>query len=111
GTYSFTAAESKKYTITAVDNAGNESVSQIINVETRATPIEPAVSISDVTVSDVNTMTKSKTLSFKVNATLGANQSLQVSVTDTQGKQQPAANALGVQTNYSVLLTANGTYN
>lgn len=110
GTYTFTATEGKKYTITAVDNAGNESVSQIINVETQAPPIEPAVSISDVTVSDENTMTKSKTLSFKVNATLGENQSLHVSVTDAQGKQQPAANALGVQTNYSVLLTANGTY-
>lgn len=110
GTYTFTATEGKKYTITAVDNAGNESVSQIINVETPTQPIEPAVSISDVTVSDENTMTKSKTLSFKINATLGENQSLHVSVTDAQGKQQPAANALGVQTNYSVLLTANGTY-
>ena len=64
-----------------------------------------------MTVSDADKTTKSKTLSFKVNATLGENQSLQVSVTDAQGKQQPAANALGVQTNYSVLLTANGTYN
>lgn len=112
GTYTFNATEGKKYTITAVDNAGNESVSQIINVETQVQPIEPAVSISDVTVSNENTMTKSKTLSFKVAATLADNQSLQVSVTDAQGKQQPAANALGgVQTSYSVLLTANGTYN
>ena len=111
-TFTFPAIKDVNYTITAVDGAGNLSQTQYVMIKSQTTsPAEQTVTISKQTVSDQNTLTTSKVISFNVDANLITGQSLRVSVQSPTNKELSPANTVqGISNSYSVSVNENGTY-
>ncbi len=112
GTFTFTAEQDVNYKITAMDGAGNLSQTQYVMIKSQTTsPAEQTVTISEPTVSDQNTLTTSKVISFNVDANLVTGQSLRVSVQSPTNKELSPANTVqGISNSYSVSVNENGTY-
>lgn len=108
GVYTFTAEKNTQYTITAIDNAGNESKSTYTVQDT--TPTTPTVTIGDVSVSDSDKLTKSKWVAFTIDAELAKDQSLSVQVSGPDNSTQSPASTLGMKNTYRFEVTKNGVY-
>ncbi len=108
GVYTFTAEKNVQYTITAIDNAGNESKSTYTVQDT--TPTTPTVTIGDVSVSDSDKLTKSKWVAFTIDAELAKDQSLSVQVSGPDNSTQSPVSTLGVKNTYRFEVTKNGVY-
>lgn len=111
-TFTFPAIKDVNYTITAVDGAGNLSQTKDVMIKSQTTsPAEQTVTISEPTVSDWDTLTTSKVISFNVDANLVTGQSLRVSVQSPTNKELSPANTVqGISNSYSVSVNENGTY-
>ena len=112
GAYTFTAEKNVQYTITAIDQAGNVSAEKQLTIqdEPAPQPTVPTVKIENLTVTDSNTLTKSKWVEFDVEATLQKGQSLSVQLNGPDNKPQMPESIREISNRYRFEVTRNGIY-
>ena len=113
--YTFTGEAGKTYMVTAMDGAGNTTQKDVqIPQDTTTTPQPPAqgtITLSKISVSDLDGIAQSKTISFQIEQNLQPGETLNVTVQKQGGAQlNAAATQSGNSTNYSVEVSEDGTY-
>ena len=114
-TYTFTGTAGKTYTVTVMDGAGNIAQTSVsIPQEESTNPQPPAserITLSEISVSNPDSIAKSKTLSFQIEQNLQPGETLNVTVQKQGGAQlNAAATQSGNNTSYSVEVSENGIY-